>query len=164
MRRVRRSKTFPSFCHFARVRIPRVEIITVSMIPVAGFIIRFLWRFGICRRFTLRFEWLTWLPVSGVFPVSLQIFDIKIVRGKCTGFLIFRQGSGKREHPRSFETGVRDVGSEPLDQNGCVTVEVPAIVVRCVSKGHHCVFTSRNQDGYVVVWHGARSCGKQDSK
>lgn len=70
------STRFPSFAHFISVRRPRVLMSTRSFLPVAGLTMRRFWRFGIWRRFVLMLLWLTLLPVSGVLPVTAQIFDI----------------------------------------------------------------------------------------
>ena len=44
--------------------------------PNSGTKTRFFCMFGTKRRFVFRLEWETWLPVTGLFPVSWQILDM----------------------------------------------------------------------------------------
>ncbi len=67
----------PSFAHFASVRMPRPETMTVIGFPVAGFTNVFFCKFGIWRRLVLTLLWLTFRAVRGVLPVITQILLIE---------------------------------------------------------------------------------------
>lgn len=56
---------------------PRLETMSTTGLPVAGLITVFFCKFGIWRRFDLTLEWLTLLPVNGVFPVIMQTLLIE---------------------------------------------------------------------------------------
>ena len=73
-----RSYFFPSRSHFLRVRIPEVEIMTVTIRPVAGFRSRFFCKFGFSFRFVRRLDFDTLYPVRVFLPVIMQDFDIGV--------------------------------------------------------------------------------------